>query len=160
MQLSTSTGLHGGVRLRCVVGGPSIVSRPKAAAIVICQRPEDRSASQPELFDRLRGAPPTLYWIHTLAIGFREALHSKNQERMRDWICAATPSGVGPITRFAYGIRRDREAVIAAVESDWSSGQVEGQIIRLKALQRQMYGRAAFTLLRARVLPYGAAPPP
>jgi transposase len=37
-------------------------------------------------------------------------------------ICAATQSGVGPITRFAYGIRRDREAVMAAVDSDWSSG--------------------------------------
>jgi transposase len=141
-------------------GRPFHQISPKEAAILICKRPEDRSASQQELFDRLRRAHPTFYWIHTLAIGFREALQSKNQGRMRDWICAATQSGVGPITRFAYGIRRDREAVIAAVESDWSSGQVEGQINRLKALKRQMYGRAGFTLLRARVLPYGAAPPP
>ena len=36
-------------------------------------------------------------------------------------------------------------------------GQVEGQINRLKMIKRQMYGRAGFHLLRARVLPYTPA---
>jgi transposase len=31
---------------------------------------------------------------------------------------------------------------------------VEGQINRLKMIKRQMYGRAGFELLRARMLPY------
>jgi transposase len=35
----------------------------------------------------------------------------------------------------------------------WSSGQVEGQINRLKTLKRAMYGRASTELLRARMLP-------
>jgi transposase len=43
--------------------------------------------------------------------------------------------------------------VVAAAENEWSSGQVEGQINRLKTIKRQMYGRAGFLLLRARVLP-------
>jgi transposase len=34
----------------------------------------------------------------------------------------------------------------------WSSGQVEGQINRLKFLKRQMNGRAKLDLLRVRVL--------
>jgi transposase len=34
---------------------------------------------------------------------------------------------------------------------------VEGQINRLKTIKRQMYGRAGFQLLRARVLPYATA---
>jgi len=34
----------------------------------------------------------------------------------------------------------------------WSNGPVEGQVNRLKLLKRQMYGRASFPLLRARVL--------
>ena len=42
----------------------------------------------------------------------------------------------------------------AAVNTDWSNGQAEGQINRLKTIKRQRYGRAGFTLLRARVLPY------
>ena len=40
-----------------------------------------------------------------------------------------------------------------------SNEQIEGQINRLKAIKRPMYGRAGFHLLRARVLPYRAMPP-
>jgi transposase len=43
-------------------------------------------------------------------------------------------------------------AVRAAFESPWSSGQVEGQINRVKFLKRQMRDRANVDLLRARVL--------
>jgi transposase len=53
---------------------------------------------------------------------------------------------------FATGIRRDEEAVRAAISSPWSNGQVEGQVNRLKVVKRTMYGRAKFDLLRARVL--------
>jgi transposase len=59
----------------------------------------------------------------------------------------------GPLVRFACGLRRDFSAIVAAAETEWSSGQVEGQINRLKTIKRQMYGRAGFSLLRARVLP-------
>jgi transposase len=41
----------------------------------------------------------------------------------------------------------------AAVKETWSNGPVEGHISRLKNIKRQMYGRAGFELLRARVLP-------
>jgi transposase len=34
----------------------------------------------------------------------------------------------------------------------WSSGVVEGNVNRVKMLKRQTYGRAAFPLLRKRVL--------
>ena len=40
----------------------------------------------------------------------------------------------------------------AAVTQTWSNGPVEGHVNRLKTIKRQMYGRAAFVLLRARVL--------
>jgi transposase len=59
---------------------------------------------------------------------------------------------VGQLVRFGYGLQKDISAVTAAVETTWSSGQVEGQVNRLKAIKRQMYGRAGFALLRARVL--------
>jgi transposase len=61
------------------------------------------------------------------------------------------------VVRFAYGLQKDISAVAAAVTTSWSSGQVEGQINRLKTIKRQMYGRAGFALLRARVLPYSPA---
>ena len=53
---------------------------------------------------------------------------------------------------FAAGLRRDQEAVVAALSCGWSNGRTEGQTNRLKTIKRQMYGRANFDLLRARVL--------
>ncbi|MFN4130006.1 MAG: transposase family protein [Paracoccaceae bacterium] len=50
-----------------------------------------------------------------------------------------------------YG--RDIDAVRNAIEMEWSNGQAEGQINRLKTLKRAMYGRAGPNLLRARMLP-------
>lgn len=43
-------------------------------------------------------------------------------------------------------------AVEAGLTLEWSNGQTEGQVHRLKLLKRQMYGRAGFELLRRRVL--------
>lgn len=40
----------------------------------------------------------------------------------------------------------------AALATEWSNGQTEGQVTRLKLVKRQMYGRAKFDLLRWRVL--------
>jgi hypothetical protein len=59
---------------------------------------------------------------------------------------------------FAEGLRADHDAVRAALCEEWSNGQVEGQINRLKLLKRQMYDRAGFTLLKERVL-YAAEKP-
>jgi transposase len=53
---------------------------------------------------------------------------------------------------FARGFRRDKAAVIAALREPWSNGQTEGQINRLKALKRQMYGPANIDLLKARLV--------
>jgi len=46
----------------------------------------------------------------------------------------------------------DRAAVEAGLSLEWSNGQTEGQVNKLKLLKRQMYGRANFDLLRRRVL--------
>lgn len=56
---------------------------------------------------------------------------------------------------FARTLSWDYDAVAAALKYEWSQGQVEGQINRLKLIKKQMYGRANFDLLRQRVL--GAA---
>jgi transposase len=42
--------------------------------------------------------------------------------------------------------------VRAGLTLAWSSGAVEGNVTRIKALKRQMYGRATFDHLRRRVL--------
>lgn len=44
------------------------------------------------------------------------------------------------------------DAVRAAIASNWSNGQTEGQITKLKLVRRQMYGRAKLDLLEARLI--------
>ena len=53
---------------------------------------------------------------------------------------------------FAAGIETDHAPVRAAIIEPWSSGQVEGQVTRLKLVKRQMYGRANLDLLKARLM--------
>ncbi|NKC23306.1 transposase [Ochrobactrum oryzae] len=47
------------------------------------------------------------------------------------------------VAPFANGIIRDRAAVQNAITSQWSNGQTEGQITKLKLIKRQMYGRGS-----------------
>jgi len=54
----------------------------------------------------------------------------------------------------ANTLQRDLKAVELSITTPWSNGPIEGQINRLKAIKRQIYGRAGFELLKARVLPW------
>jgi len=69
-----------------------------------------------------------------------------------NWMERATQSGIPEMKKFALGLERDRAAVVAALEYEWSNGPTEGHINRLKTLKRSMYGRAKFDLLRIRTL--------
>ena len=65
------------------------------------------------------------------------------------WILSST---LKEFVGFTRGISEDYEAVKNALTCQWSNGQLEGQVNRLKLIKRVMYGRAKFDLLRARVL--------
>lgn len=56
------------------------------------------------------------------------------------------------LQRFAASLKQDYRAVRAALTYAWSNGQTEGHVNRLKALKRQMYGRAQPDLLRLRTM--------
>jgi transposase len=68
------------------------------------------------------------------------------------WLQDAKQSKLPAMGAFAATLGQDGETVRAALSEQWSTGQVEGQITRLKCIKRQMYGRASFELLRCRVL--------
>ena len=84
---------------------------------------------------------------------FRGMLRSKCVGEAGAWLRDAQKSGLYAMQRFARTARRDIDAVRNAITEPWSNGQTEGQINRLKALKRAMYGRAGPELLRARLLP-------
>ena len=84
---------------------------------------------------------------------FRRVLSQDDPAQLQAWVdLTAEPIIMRPIRQFAKNLRRDWDAVVQAVCQPWSNGQVEGQVNRLKMIKRQMYGRAGFDLLRARVL--------
>jgi transposase len=130
------------------------------AAMLACKPADRLSEEQLIRYNQLVAGCPMLGLMRVLAEEFRQALFGDDASRMRDWIHTAMQSGIGPLIRFGYGLRKDFHAVTAAIETGWSSGQVEGQINRLKTIKRQMYGRAGFNLLRSRVLAFPQAAPP
>jgi Transposase len=78
--------------------------------------------------------------------------HYRHVEVLHRWLQEAQASGIAELRSFAAGIYRDYDAVRAALWTEYSNGQTEGQVNRLKLLKRQAYGRAQFDLLRLRLL--------
>lgn len=84
-----------------------------------------------------------------------EIIKRKDEDELLIWLDRAQNSQIKEMRGFAFGIMKDESAVRQAVSSQWSNGQTEGQVNRLKTIKRQMYGRANFDLLKARVLYQG-----
>jgi transposase len=130
---------------------------PRHAALLVTRPAEQITDEQQQLLNRIARQCPTIIDLRKIALGFRAALGATDANQLHGWIDQARHSEFRPLVRFAYSLQKDLSAVTAAATTSWSSGQVEGQINRLKTIKRQMYGRAGFELLRARVLPYSPA---
>lgn len=92
---------------------------------------------------------PALLVAGELARRFAALIRGDDAAALDQWIADAAGSELDAL---AKGIRRDIDAVKAAITHPWSTSPVEGRINRLKTLKRQMYGRAGHELLRARLL--------
>ncbi len=119
----------------------------------LLRRPEgELSPGQRRFLARLPEHWPSATTIRALAQDFDRLVHERNAGALAPWLARAAASGETEFREFAAGLRRDRAAVEAALTLEWSSGQVEGQVNRLKSLKRAMFGRANVDLLRRRVL--------
>ena len=130
---------------------------PHVAAALLGKLRAQMTDEQENSVDALKKACPGYAVMRSLVMGFRTILRTGKIETLHKWMNKATDSGIYGMQRFVRKLKQDQSAVEAAVEETWSNGPVEGHINRLKTLKRQMYGRAGFELLRARVLPL---PPP
>jgi len=125
---------------------------PRQLSFEWVRRPEDRKPNEQRRIDAIRAGSDELGTALGLADEFADLLRKRSTETLSDWLVKGEASLSPEMRRFAQGIRRDEAAVLAAVTQQWSNGPVEGHINRLKSVKRQMYGRAGFVLLRARVL--------
>ena len=83
---------------------------------------------------------------------FQRMVHKREAHKFADWLQACETSKIPEFVNLAMGMKKDKDAIKAALSSQWSNGQTEGQVNRLKLLKRKMYGRANFDLLTARFL--------
>ena len=115
-------------------------------------RPERLNDEERVVVERLCQLFPDLKTVQELALDFAKMVRRRVRDQLPKWLRAAAQSRLKELVGFARGISEDYEAVRNALTYEWSNGQLEGQVNRLKLLKRQMYGRAKFDLLRARVL--------
>ena len=94
-------------------------------------------------------AAPALITAREALDRFHTMMRSKDEARLDPWIAMAADT---KLAAFAAGVEAVKDAIAAAIATPWSSGQVEGKINRLKAIKRQMLGRAKIDLLKARVM--------
>jgi transposase len=108
--------------------------------------------SEQEVLLKLKAACSELALAYELVQEFIKMVKHRTPETLDLWLASVASSKLPDLENFATGIERDKAAVVAALSMEWSNGQVEGQVNRLKMLKRQMYGRAKLDLLRKRVL--------
>lgn len=155
---------HAGCRLRLAPHLEGVKRRRRRKASPRLRLPSAREASwlllrADELTDEeksvaelLRRLSPEVGRAQELALSFAGLVKERDADGVREWLIKAQCSEVAEFVTFANGITADLGAVRAALEYEWSQGQVEGQVHRLKLVKRQMYGRGKLDLLRARVL--------
>ena len=100
----------------------------------------------------VHAAAPELATIQPLVHEFQRLVNDRDATAFTCWRERALRSSLPELCSFVAGLDRDLTAVVAGLTLPWSNGPVEGQVNRLKVIKRQMYGRAKFDLLRARVL--------
>ena len=129
----------------------TVLSSRRATWLAL-RKPETRSALDQQQLFLLQQAHPQVRTACELAQGFVQMIRERNASALESWLKEALESGVPELRTFAKGIKRDQDSIQAALTHEWSQGQVEAQVHRLKLLKRQSYGRAGFELLRHRVL--------
>lgn len=123
----------------------------RTLAWILIRSPARLSADAMVLLDKMRSLEP-LRVSHDLVQAFIEMIRHRELAHLPPWLDEAIHCGLREWRAFANGLRKDLAAVEGALQSPYSNGPTEGQVNKLKLLKRQMYGRAGFDLLRARLL--------
>jgi transposase len=114
-------------------------------------KPDEQDAETRDVLTRFLADHDEARGIYDLTQRFGQMIRERRQDDLASWLRDAR-RGPRELQSFARGIDRDRAAVDAALTYEWSQGQVEGQVNRLKLTKRSMFGRGKVDLLRRRML--------
>jgi len=132
-------------RAQTIIKPSRMKSSPRHIAWLILTEPD---RARPYL-EQLYRDSPLIAATASAAREFARIIRSRDSASWSNWLQSAQTTA---LANFASRLMRDQNAVLAALQTPWSNGPVEGQVHRLKLIKRQMYGRAKFDLLRIRVL--------
>ena len=119
----------------------------------LLRRADDLDPRQQELLADVRGHCAQLDRLAEHVTGFAKMMAKRTEEQqLAGWLERVDADDQPELHTFAAGIRQDLAAVTAGLTLPYSSGPAEGNVNRLKAIKRQMYGRASLDLLRKRVI--------
>ncbi len=133
-------------------GGSSTPLSAREAAWLFVRNPRKLTLRQVWQLEPVRAQDEGLARAYQLTQDFRAMVANRQVGVPQRWLQEAQESGIAELRSLAAGIYRDYDAVRAALSTEYSNGQTEGQVNRLKLIKRQAYGRAHFDLLRLRVL--------
>jgi transposase len=125
---------------------------PWQAKWLLLSEPEDLTTWDADYREAVCRLAPSLAEAASHVKRFLCMVGERKSDQLQAWLDQAKSSPLQELHRFALGLEKEYSAMSAALTEPWSTGQVEGQITRLKYLKRQMYGRAKIDLLRLRVL--------
>lgn len=114
------------------------VRSPRQAAWLLQLAPTELNADNQAYLAEICRLCPELQTARTSAQAFVRMARERDQPGLEGWLAAVDESAIPELTGFVAGIRRDRDAVDAMLQVEWSNGQAEGQVNRLKVIKRQM----------------------
>ena len=141
--------------LRAALTTPVLPPPPPAAREVtrwITSHPDHLTDEEKTRISQVKTRSTQLSTTAGHVTAFAEMMTGRHGDRLPGWITAVDLDDLPHLHSFTSGIRRDQAAVTNGLTLEHSSGAVEGNVCRIKALKRQMYGRASLDLLRKRIL--------
>ena len=131
---------------------PVKVYSARRLSFLMCKETDKLKPKEQHYLDLLFEYCPQAEQASGLAKRYKNILVNKKSDLLDQWIEDAIESGKEVLMTFAKNLMQDYDAIKNACTLEWSNGQVEGQVNRLKNIKRQMYGRGSFELLKKKVL--------
>jgi transposase len=125
---------------------------PRRVAWLLVTHEEKRTVRQQAYLHRLQATDCEIDQTVRDVAAFMQLVRQRRGADLDHWLAVVAEQGVREVQGFARGLRKDGAAVTAGLTLEWSNGQTEAHIGRLKLLKRQSHGQAGIDLLRQRML--------
>ena len=126
--------------------------KPRRVTSWIMTKPEHLDTEHSTALAGVLARCPALRAVRRHVAAFAAMMRELGGELLDTWMHAVEVDDLPALHTLVASLRRDHAAVTAGLTLPYSSGAVEGQVNRIKALKRAMYGRANLDLLRHRIL--------